>query len=269
MKAMFLPHPVLLPGGSDYKDGCRFDMTADGPQHTMDGYILVPVSLVLDSAFLKRLVSQKKAKVVVVVQCARTYARRAYVMSGIKKEMRLPLTEYADKITLSPYVASTEPIRPFHSSEHHDEFGSMPVEVPAGAILARGNAVELTIDSLRTLGAAIQLVTNNGLEKGEYDIDLSENYIKISMQDETRRQVEALRKTNRGMLYQSVYMAALTRAMQDIEPDDDRKWAESLKKTLDGHSIKIDDDLKVNAYKHAQKLLKYPLTYLQGDGSVG
>ena len=261
MKALLLPHPVLLPNGSDYKDGRKFDMTVGKPQHTMDGKILVSVHFVLESAFVKRLIAKNRAKIFVIVQCAKTYKRKTYTTEGMEMELHLPLVDYVDKITLSPHIASTEPIKPFRSTEHHGEFRGITIDVPAGAILARGSDTDLTIDSLQTLGAAIQLLTNNDLEKGEYRIDVSEDYVKIYMHEETRCYVEFLRKSNRSnlrMLYQSVYMVALTHAMQHIADDADRKWAEALKKTLDANNIKIDD-LKDNAYKYAQQLLKYPL----------
>ena len=82
---------------------------------------------------------------------------------------------------------------------------------------------------------------------------------RIEVASTTRRYVEFLRQSDMRVLFQSVYMVALTHAIQDIEPDDNRKWAEALRKTLEDNNIKIDKDLKTNAYKHAQKLLKYPL----------
>ena len=259
MKVRLIPHPVLLPEGSDYKDGCRFDMTVDKPRHTLDGCILISARFVLESAFMKRLISKKKAKICVIVQCSKTYKREVHAIEGMDWELRLPLADYADKITLSPHIASTEAIKQFRSTEQHDEFNGIAIDVPAGSILARGSDVDLTIDSLQTLTAAIRLLTGDGLERGEYRIDVGDDYINIYMDEETRQDVELLRKSNMRMLFQSVYMVALTHALQNIERDDNRKWAESLKKTLVANNITVDDELKMNAYKHAQKLLKYPL----------
>ena len=255
---MLLPHPVLLPDGRDYKNGRKFDMTVGKPQHTMDGFILVSVRFVLESAFMKRLLSKKRAKIFVIVQCSKTYKRETYTAERMELELRLPLVDYVDKITLSPHIVSTEPIKSFRSTEHHDEFSGVTIDIPTGAILARGSDTDLMIDSLQTLGAAIQLLTNNDLERGEYRIDVSEDYINIYMHEETRRYVEFLRKSKLYRLFPSVYMVALTHAMQNIESEDNRKWAESLKKTLDDNNIKIDD-LNDNAYKYSQQLLKYPL----------
>ena len=148
MKVRLLPHPALLPDGMDYRDGCKFDMTVDKPRHTLDGHIRVSAHFILESGFMKRLISKKKAKICIIVQCSKTYKREIYAVDGMMKELRLPLTDYADKITLSPYIASTEEIKAFKSAEHHDEFRGITVDVPAGAILAYGSDTDLTIDSL-------------------------------------------------------------------------------------------------------------------------
>ena len=265
MKKLLIPHPILLPEGPDYINGCKFDMTTGDAQHTMDGNIRIPITFALKSEFIHDLISKNKAKIIVLVKCSKTYKRMKIEINGMEHQLTLPLSDYLDKITLLPYITATEAIESFKSAEHHDEFTGIHIGVPAGAILARGSDSELTIDSLQTLNAAMQLMTNNKLEDGEYRFDVTDNYIKIYMNDETRRKVEILRKSKKSRLYPSVYMAVLTYAMQNIEDNEDKKWAEALKKTLDENKIKIDDQLKENAYMHTQRLMEYPLKYMMED----
>ena len=275
MTAILMPHPVLRPDGTDYRAGLGFDMslTAD-TQYTLDGQILVPVRFDLTSKFMRGLVRNKKARITVVVKCPRTYERSVHVIDGTETTLKLPHGLYADKIYLSPHISSTEEIRPFKSSEHHAEFSGMEINLPPGAILARGNDMVLTIDALQTLSAAILLIPNNDLEKGEFRVDVEEAHIKIFMHEETYRGVASLRKTDRRALYPSVYLAALTHAIQNVTPDRDRGWEVALRKTLEKGDIRIDDeeDLRRNAYAYAQKLLKYPVNYLtertRDSGSV-
>ena len=258
MKTLLLPHPVLLPNGSDYKDGCKFDMTNDEPKHTLDGNILVSVHFVLESVFMNSLIKKKQAEFFMVVKCAKTYKREVYRTNNTEISLRLPLAEYADKITITPYIASTTYIKSFTSSEHHQEFHDIPINLPVGVILAYGSDLELTIDSLQTLSAAICLVDNNNLKEGEYEIDVNDDHINIKMHKKTRHQVEHLRKRNMNILFPSIYMSALTHALQTLDDNTHRKWAEALTKTLKAHNIKTDE-LKENAYKYAQQLLKNPL----------
>ena len=270
MNPILIPHPVLQPDGADYAEGLKFEMSLNGkPQHTLDGKILVPVRFELISRFVRELINRKKAQMTVLVKCPRTYERMSFDVDDTKRELKLPLAHYADKIILSSYVSATESIEHFSSNEHHDEFSDINIDLPAGAILAQGSDIELTIDSLPTLSAAIRLMTGNKLEDGQYDVNVEDDYIEISMNKATRQNIENLRRYDPNVLYPSIYMMALTHAIQNVTPDRTRKWEESLRKTLEKNNIRIDEeDLKSRAYVYAQKLLQYPVTRImrqEGD----
>ena len=266
--AIIIPHPVLRPENADYREGQTFDMSTKVTEklnYTLDGKISVPVEFVLESKFIRKLIHDEKARLVVIVKCTHTHERAIFNIDSTENTtLKLPHEHYIDKIILSPYVSATVPIKPFKSDEHHEEFTDVDIGIPAGAILAQGSDTILTIDALHTLSAAIRLVPNAKLENGEFRIELEEDYIDIYVNDETRRSVEALRKTNLGILYPSMYMAALTHAIQNITPDRTRKWEETLRKTLEKNEINVndEDELARKGYEYAQKLLKYPIKYI-------
>ena len=257
MTARLLPHPVLLPDGSDYKRG-TFDATITETHRTLDGQIRAAVKFSLESDFIQKLVRDGKARMCLVTQCARTYRREFHHAADMETMLCLSLADYADKIIVSPYIIATDPIKSFVSGEHDDEFKGMPISLPAGAILARGNDSELTLDSLHTLSAAIRLRTDNKLDEGEYRIDIDDDYINIIMHKKTREKVESVRKTAIGQLYPSLYMSALTHAIRNIEGNKDRKWAEALAKSL-GQYGPASGDLNEKPYVYAQMLLQNPL----------
>ncbi len=271
MKTVMLPHPVLLPDSVDYKDGFKFEIVIDKePQHTLDNQIILSVYFDLTSKFIRDLVRKNKAKICTVIKCTKTYSRKVvFINVDEKKELKLPQSEYFDKIRLSSYITATEPINEFRSDEHHEEFSSMSIPVPAGAILARASDKDLKIDSLDTLRAAIELVPRDTLKEGEYVVDVGEDLIKIYMHKDTRNRINALRSSNDRMLFSSIYMVALTYAIQNITEDGTKTWEEGLRKTLMASEKKINDELKKEAYKHAQKILKYPVNYLMEENSVG
>ena len=197
MKHLLLPHPVLMPGSNDYPNGL-FDMTINDRKRTVDEKIVMNVKFELKSGFMRRLINDGKAEFVIVVKCARTYMRKAIRIAGNEKELKLSLSEYADKIIITPYIVSTKAIGKFRTKEHHEEFTGINLSLPAGAILARGSDSELTVDAIHTLSAAICLVTDNKLDRGEYKIDVSDDHINIKMHDDTRREVERLRSSKMG-----------------------------------------------------------------------
>ena len=140
---MLLPHPVLTPGSNDYPNGL-FDMTINDRKRTVDEKIVMTVKFELKSGFMRRLINDGKAEFVIVVKCSRTYMREAIQIAGNEKELELSLSEYADKIIITPYIVSTKAIEKFRTKEHHEEFSGINLSLPAGAILARGSDSELT-----------------------------------------------------------------------------------------------------------------------------
>ena len=233
MKHLLLPHPVMMPGGNDYPNGL-FDMTINDRKRTVDEKIVMKVRFELKSGFMRRLIKEGKAECVIVAKCSRTYMRESIRIAGNEVELELPLSEYADKIIITPYIASTKAIEKFRSKEHHKEFAGIDLSLPAGAILARGSDSEMTVDSIRTLGAAIRLVTDNKLDRGEYVIDVSDDYINIKMHNDTLREVNRLRNSKMGILYPSIYMSAMTHAMLELDDNKHRKWAVGAGKDAKG-----------------------------------
>ena len=264
MKRLLLPHPVLMPGGNDYPNGL-FDMTINDSKRTVDEKIVMTVKFELKSKSMRRMINDGKAVFVIVVKCARTYMREAIRIAGNETQLKLPLSEYADKIIITPYIASTKAVEKFRSKEHHEEFVGINLSLPAGAILARGSDSELTVDAIHTLSAAIRLVTDNRLDRGEYKIDLNDDYINIKMHNDTLNEVNRLRNSKMGILYPSIYMSAVTHAIHALDDNSHRKWAVALAKTLKESGMGTGDDLKEEPYRHAQKLLKNPLSRILVD----
>lgn len=256
-----IPHPVLASNRSDYKKESSFSMTIDSSQRTIDGNIRVSMKFVLKSNFIYRLITSQQAEFCVVVKCSRTYKRDIYQTGDTDISWDLSLGDYADKIVMSPFIVSTQTLDSFKSEEHDEEFHEIPFSVPAGSILAIGAGYEFTVDSLQTLGAAIRLVTYNELEDGEYVIDVEDEYINIRMNADTHRKVDNIRKTNKNILYPTLYMSALTHAIMHVDEATDRKWAQVLDKTLDKRNIN-KDDIKDAPYLIAQKLLINPLNHI-------
>ena len=103
------------------------------------------------------------------------------------------------------------------------------------------------------------MTTRNDLDEGKYVIDIADEQINIQMHEKTRRSVEKLRSADKDILFPALYMSALTHAIQNMEENKDRKWAEALAKALKPH--KPDkDDLKEKPYKYAQLVLNNPLS---------
>ena len=266
MRIGMIPHPVLLSRSVDYTDGFKFDMQVEDPQYTLDEKISISTQFVLESRFINEMIKKGRAKIFLVIKCPKTYARDTIPINGMEEKLELLLSKYVDKIKISSYIAALEEIKHFKSDEHHRDFAGVDLTVPAGGILARADDIELEIDSLQTIQSAIILVTNPKLEDAKYEIDLDDECIKISANDATRRKIERVRSSGRK-LFPSLYMVVMMHAMQNIAEHSERKWADALYKTLEAMHAKQKkkfnkEDVRDNAYEHAQMLLGNPMKYI-------
>ncbi len=266
-----LPHPVLRPGGIDYREDCTFQMEIGAARRTQDGDVLVEGSFDLSSATLTGMIRDDDAEFFVVAKCAKTYLRHALGTDGAIA-LKILAGDLADTLKLTPYVVASKEIPWFASEEHDDEIRAMPggASIPPGSILAVGASHEIEIDEIGTIQAAIKLVSNDQVEEGLYTINIDGDYVLIELGPKTYRDVALMRRHAPDLLYPSIYQTTVEYAMQEMDDHAASKWARALQKTLADCDIKIDDNLQKTAHKHAQIVLDKPLHKLiEWNGSHG
>ena len=260
MNSRIIPHPVLYASSIDYRDGLTFDMDVGDAMYTIEGNITLSVKFTLHSRFMNQLIRDKMAKIILRTRCSKTHQRDMFEVGGLEYELNLPSSNYVDKIKIDSYITTNDTIKSFRSKEHHPEFQGVTITVPEGGILAHGSGGEILIDLLPTISSAIDIQLNPDLDDGQYRFDLGSDKIIIYLNTTTMQKIEMLRKSNPNVLFPSLYMSALTHAIQNIEEGRERKWEEALKKTLTGQQIKINqEDLQSKAYEYAQTLLENPI----------
>ena len=95
--------------------------------------------------------------------------------------LTLPAGDYANEIIATPYVVATEPIYGFTSADHAAEIRELKPEgfdLPRGAILAVANSIRIVIAETSP-HSVIDLVANAGTRSGHYDLDLTNDRIKL------------------------------------------------------------------------------------------
>lgn len=258
---ILLPHPIIRPEGCDYGNH-QFDMKIEQATYTPDGKIHLELLYDLSSSTINNLIKEKKAEFFVLLKCTKTYQRFAYSSVDAHMSLDISLSDYANAISVIPYVATVEEIPLFRSDEHDGEIKKLIPEgfnLPVGAILAVGNSHEITIDSIDKIQAAIMIVRGDELDEGHCAIETGSDFITIRMHPKIHHDILDIRNSSPGILYPSIYMIAIEHAILDLEENSDRKWAHALRETLEKHNLKIDDNLKDNALEYAQKILKQPL----------
>lgn len=76
-----LPHPVIIPGGSDYKDG-SFGFMVDDKKRTINEKVKITGHMTLESKFMKKLLNDEKARFITMITCSRTYKRTVQQHTG-------------------------------------------------------------------------------------------------------------------------------------------------------------------------------------------
>ncbi len=259
-----IPHPVLSPDRQDYQKECIFDTSIDGNvQRTLDGCIKIEMTTDLKSRFLSQQITDGNAGFFIAVRCPSTYARQVFQIRESKTTITLTEADYAEKITLLPYIAAIRNIEAFSSAEHDREFKGIRCHLPAGAILAMGDTHELTLDSIQKIGSAIQIIPEKSVGEDQYRIDLSGDKIQIRMHKTTFNRVRARRNARDHVLFPSLYMSAITHAIQELGDNLDRKWAQALTDSLKKRGY--EPPYKESPYVIAQNLLENPLRHILKD----
>lgn len=261
---LLLPHPVLRPGGGlDYSKECDFglEIAAGGSKRTSDGLVKIDASFTLVSPTLVEMINEGTAKYLLLATCAKTYYRNVILSDTQKILVEIPVNDLAGTLRLTPYVIASEDLTWFVGREHDPEikkFQAKSGRIPSGSILAIGAPHEIEMEEIGTIMSAIQLIPNDKIEEGRYEIDDRGDFIVIGLNNKTHADVVHMRGRIKDLLYPSVYQAAIEYALRKIDDEPDSKWAKALQKTLEEHNIK-GDDIKENENHYAQVIMGDPL----------
>ena len=259
---LLMPHPVLRPGGFDYREGTGFGMSINARR--TEEHVTVDASLDLSCDTLQSMIRDGTAGFFVLVRCPKTYHRSRHAAAGggpgeSRIAIRIPAGELAGRAHLTPYVAASREIERFASEEHDEEIRGLTGGVPRGSILAVGATHEVEIDRIGRIQSAIKMVSNPDVDEGMYLVNADGDFILVEMGPRTFNDVSRIRQSADALLFPSVYQAAIEYAIRQMGDNEDSAWAAALRKTLDKHGISVDENLPKHAHEHAQTLLDRPL----------
>ncbi|MDA8040953.1 MAG: hypothetical protein MPJ22_00830 [Pirellulales bacterium] len=261
--SLLFPHPIIRQDGTDYPN-CSFKMLVE-ESNIREKIIHIKLILELSSKSIEKLIINNNAKYYIIIKCTKTYNRHVIHSKKPEIKLELPLYDYADKLVISSYVVATNQIDSFRSEEHHPEIQNyLPKgwDLTKGSILAVGPSRVVIIDSLKNIHSAIKIVTEDRMNENEYIIDTDEDYVNIKMNSSTAREISEIRNLANDVLYPSLYFAAIEHAIVNMQDNQNSKWAQALKKTLEKHKIKVDENLQKRSNEYAQKIMGLPLANL-------
>ena len=271
-----LPHPLLAPWTDDYGDA---EFVVNVPHAVLNNgkQINLTVKYHLTSQHLRQAISDGSAHYVGLLVCSKTFRRDAFATDYEDDLHSLDAGDYADEIRLTPHVIATKRIEGFNSDEFAEEFKTVKprgFSIPPGSILAVGDSVNIALEEGGSPHSVIDLVPDDKVERGSFTVSLYDNRIKIHVEPEDKKKIEAFRQRGQGsremaVLFPAIYLHAVTEALRNLDGHPDTHWASTMRKALERHGIEDDlQELKSRALKHAQKLMEMPMgTLLKAFGS--
>ena len=281
-------HPVLAPWLSDYRPPALFaiEIGESVLANLSADQISVPIRYELHSPILETMVSRGSAAFAVLVTSPRTMVRELYrhpESSDRLVEVVLTMSNYAYDIELTPYVITTGnvglPITDEHDPEFH-EAGRTEFALPSGAVLAIGDGARLS-NSMDRVTSIIDIVTSSQVGPGHFLVDYEDTRIKVLVNPGDQHTLKTMRTGSaiaRATLYPGLYLHAVAGAIERLSERRDTEWAAVLVSVLRKQGVgelASDqlDELREDAYIHAQSLLEAPLGHLlrafdeEGDDS--
>ena len=265
-----LPYPLLAPWTNDYVNA---EFTASVPNAVLKNgkHINLTVKFNLTSNLLKQLISGGQANYRALITCSKTFSRELIEPDQDDEAViLLESGDYDHEVELTPYVVAMQDIEGFIATEHATEFSlhkSKGFDIPVAAILAVGDSSRITLEEGGSVESVMDLAPNELVEDGTFDVDLEDNRITIYVSMKDKKKIEALRmqgitSVQMAALFPSIYLHAVVEALQHLsEPDHaEKQWTHSIRRALERANIQVDDDeLKSNALKYAQALMKQPV----------
>lgn len=246
-------------------------------------YSFKNVRCVLENDYLKTLVSEGKANIVCVIECAPTMFRRTYNLGLEPKDIKVSLMNLNGKVSVSAFIVATENISNYKCDDFLDDYDGYAFSVEKHDILAVDdgfvNRIDFNSEEEDNKKSSIFLVIKDKTIKDETMlIDFDSEKITISLPEEQyNRYYKTKSKKNFFNLYFSIMVVpalgyAISRLQRDNELVDqlriDYKWFNAFAVAYkEAHKEELTDEefIKMNGNKEAQVLFNMPVTKALDD----
>lgn len=257
------PHPVLWKNTNDYTSR-QFQATRNFCVNEHKAPVL-EFDFALSEESIIDLVAQKKATYILEVYCPTTFVRRIFNTREKAGEFTLAEGDLYRRVEINAFVVCTEEIHEYASRNFNSEFGDSSFRLLPGDVLAAADAVIFYWDTecVAPLHSVFDLVSNNNVKIGTFEVDTENDKIKIQMNPTDKIRFDSMRqatelKSYTMFVYFSV-VAEVLRQVKEFSNDDgkDRKWYRAIEHKLLEMGENVSPSL--DPFKLAQKLLRNPL----------
>ena len=273
------PYPLLRDKDNnlDYKSTqFYFDFEKDNDTPIMVNGMLVlkNIFFFLDNPELKNLYSEGALKAICEVECSNTVYREFFELFESPQNREIPISNFANIVTISAYLVATKEIVGYVSSDFVDDFAGYSFHINPSNVLAADDGIKFRVDideSNDNKMSSIFTIIKKDDAEGIVTYNNGPNKIVIYLNPEAYNIYDTM-KNNR--MYNSVFFAslvipALASCLQEIQSNfsegdsideicDDKQWFKSVMKRyayVKGEELESEDFSTINCYELAQLLM--------------
>lgn len=257
----FFPYPVLNNNSEDFRTSkIEFQYTQIETSN-----FLLHCKLILKNATIKKLLEEKKAIILVNIECLKTRYRVSKVFDKYDFEIEVAEKYLEDKVQVASMIIATQDIPDYTNIDFVDELKDEVFYIKKNAILAFGDDlifdVERNTDNLENTPSIFTIICDNDYKAKKIATEFTNTKIQIKLNRDTFNLYKILQNnsTIEQILAQSIVYPVLVNIISSFESLEmeykDAKWFVILNRRL--KELRYNDYSKFNtdAISIAQEIL--------------
>ena len=272
-----IPHPVMQPGGRDYRPGTAFNATLRTVRKSPgDGRIAVAVEYELNSPVLAGLIDSGTAQYTTLTESVTGRIRETHRTDASPHSIVLEGNRYPGTVGIKSYITAGADIEHFPPDDWSAAIRAILPEgtkVPKGAILAAATEKTFETGETQDLQSCVEIVVSARVEERQYRIDIDGERINILVNSGDKQNIDRTRsdEDSQQALWPSMYQRAIEEAVRmHTQPEhSDKRWAKTIAAKLAEGGMETDDSeaLRDNSLTYTQTIMGNPLFRIIEEGS--
>ena len=261
-------YPVLRSNQNDYTKGSF--QPSFSPQRDISGNdkkMKIDCLFAVSPNEIKKLIEEKKASFVVVVDCRTTFFRDTFKFQEFNdQKIEIDSKLFKNTFEIQSYIIAEEDIFNFKCQYINEEYGNEYFNFEKGSILAQAEPEEFTVEDKKFQGLKnlFQFSPNEAFKDGEWHFDIYQDRPQILA---NKKQCEYFQKMNHSkILLQNIILIPVVIEMLTATfsgQAEDQLWVQTIQSMLDKQNLKYSEDFEY--FRNAQLLLGYPMRQINNE----
>jgi len=273
------PYPLLRNGdnNADYKSTqffFDFDKENDTPIIANGMLVLKNVRFFLDNPELKQLYKDGAIKAICEVECSNTVYRDFFELFENPQDKEIPISHFANIVTISAYLVATREIKDFVSEDFVDDFNKYRFNINPSNIVAADDGIKFRVDidesNDNKMSSIFKLVRKDDAE-GIVTYYNEPRKIVIYLNPENYNIYDMMKNHSmyNNLFFANLVVPVLSNCLQEIQKGfeesdsiedicDDKIWFRSVLKRysyVKGKELEAEDFCNMNCFELAQLLM--------------